>query len=570
MSDRRMRGLEADTSTIDAYNAEHKKYVYDTDKGHNVYRVGAVTPSYPAGGELIHFVMTKNDTSQIDPALRYATISPVGNIAISGDITVSTTKHIGISAGAARVSYPSSGVVSVMDADFGIGTETPSEQFVLYKAGGGNALEIQSTATTTRLSQNRLELDRNNSEGSSDIQMSNNAAQIYYDDSALYLGTNIDKPVRIQQNNISIVEFPSAGNIKVLGNGSSTLTLEETGSTNVASISFNGTDLVVHTNNNGITRINGSGGTAANSTVKLLVNGAIQATSSSIPKIYLHTQTYGDSGSFEFDSTSSAIKCRINDGSEIFSAAYDGIFRIGPSMFDAWEGAYIRENIRGGNLQISQSNVNGRIGPVLYFLETHNGDKASLNFTGEDFKYSHNGVEFFKTNGVPAHTQASISSSSVGFLVDGYGSDLTSNVFVGNTNYGLQVIPNTSLSIRSGGADKIKIDNAGTTTIYNNLLIQSSVSNYHNTLAGSVGDTRLKQYGGGNVIVGLEPEFGGHNDIQLTVYGPMEAYTLLSNVLTLTPGSTPSVPVEGMIYVDYLEDALKIYYNDAWKIIASL
>ena len=370
MSDRRMRGLEADTSTIDAYNAEHKKYVYDTDKGHNVYRVGAVTPSYPAGGELIHFVMTKNDTSQIDPALRYATISPVGNIAISGDITVSTTKHIGISAGAARVSYPSSGVVSVMDADFGIGTETPSEQFVLYKAGGGNALEIQSTATTTRLSQNRLELDRNNSEGSSDIQMSNNAAQIYYDDSALYLGTNIDKPVRIQQNNISIVEFPSAGNIKVLGNGSSTLTLEETGSTNVASISFNG----------------------------------------------------------------------------------------------------------------------------------------------------------------------------------------------------------TSLSIRSGGADKIKIDNAGRTTIYNNLLIQESsyVSNYHNTLAGSVGDTRLKQYGGGNVIVGLEPEFGGHNDIQLTVYGPMEAYTLLSNVLTLTPGSTPSVPVEGMIYVDYWEDALKIYYNGAWKIIASL
>ena len=33
MSDRRMRGLEADTSTIDAYNAEHKKYIYDTDKG---------------------------------------------------------------------------------------------------------------------------------------------------------------------------------------------------------------------------------------------------------------------------------------------------------------------------------------------------------------------------------------------------------------------------------------------------------------------------------------------------------------------------------------------------------
>ena len=351
------------------------------------------------------------------------------------------------------------------------------------------------------------------------------------------------------------------------------MTLEETGSTNVASISFNGTDLV-HTNNNGITRINGSGGTAANSTVELLVNGAIQATSSSIPKIYLHAQTDGDSGSFEFDSTSSAIKCRINDGSEIFSAANDGIFRIGDPLVGsgAWEGAYIRENIRGGNLQISQSNVNGRIGPVLYFLETHNGDNASLNFTGEDFKYSHNGVEFFKTNGVPAHTQASISSSSVGFLVDGYGSDLTSNVFVGNTNYGLQVIPNTSLSIRSGGADKIKIDNAGRTTIYNNLLIQESsyVSNYHNTLAGSVGDTRLKQYGGGNVIVGLEPGFGGHNDIQLTVYGPMEAYTLLSNVLTLTPGSTPSVPVEGMIYVDYGEDALKIYYNGAWKIIASL
>lgn len=134
MSDRRMRGLETTTSDIDANNAEHKKYIYDTDKGHNVYRIGAITSGYPSGGELLHFVMTRNDISQIDPALRYAVISPVGNITISGDITVSTTKSIGLGLGDSRIEFPASGVIAVSDTKLAIGTTTPTAKFQINNA----------------------------------------------------------------------------------------------------------------------------------------------------------------------------------------------------------------------------------------------------------------------------------------------------------------------------------------------------------------------------------------------------------------------------------------------------